>query len=433
MNYIIVETGKTLGGIENFIIETVKKLTSDGNKVFILTKTNTTIYHQELINKSNIEIINLGINKPVEYLLNSDIKKLKDYCYQHITRKMGNGVTTVICPFFDNLQLGLLLFAEDTSYRIFHIWGHPEDWVKTLKIYKNSGFHKRKIKNSKYFYQKSLLSKLFKEDADFYGGRIVPVFNSWYYETELSPEKICTFPIEDIKKPYQEITYTLDGKIKVLWCGRFDEWKNEAIIHISKCLDSISQNTDMDISFDIIGYGSKKNTLYVKNNISSKNIEVNFLSYVSPQDLSGVMKEYHLGIGMGLSVKKMAQVGLPSIVIDSVDNKNIDKLKAEWLFNTFEGDAGDGYYFEMVGQPLNNRHQLMELLSEVINNQHLLEVYSRRSREFVEENYSQDKQIESFISCSNKSLFRGIGQKIYRRNILLRVLFSIYSLLAGKN
>jgi glycosyltransferase involved in cell wall biosynthesis len=429
MNYIFIETGKNLGGIENFLIETIKKLVAQENNVYLISRTSTTIYHKELVDLSNFKIINLQVNKRVEYLTNKDIGKIKSICDKTLKREIGEKDSIVICPFFDNFQLGLLLFSEETNYKLFHVWGHPEDWVKTLRIYNNNGFNLTKIKNKKYFYQKSLLSKLFIEDAEFYAGRIVPVYNSWYYETKLSPENIYSFPIEDLKEPYQEISYNPEGEFKVLWVGRFDEWKNEAIIHISSCLDELAHKTGKYISFNIIGFGSEENTFYVKDNITSNYIEVNFLNYVRPHDLPNLMKEYHLGIGMGLSVKKLAQVGLPSIVIDSVDKKNVEKIKAEWLFKTTEGDAGDGFYFQMVGKPLENRHYLIDLLNEIIDNPHLVGIYGRKSREFVIDNYSQEKQINNFILCSNSSRFYGVGYKVYRRNVFFRMLFEIYSVI----
>jgi len=129
---------------------------------------------------------------------------------------------------------------------------------------------------------------------------------------------------------------------------------------------------------------------------------------------------------MGLTVKKMAQVGLSSIIIDSFDKLSNHERNANWLFDTSEGDAGCGYYFKIAGKEIKQRKKLDELIEEIINNKCLLIQYSERCKNFVEAYYSFEQQAKAIINTAINSTFVGLDYPIYRRNIIIRVIYSIY-------
>ncbi|MBU3178171.1 hypothetical protein KPL47_17730 [Clostridium estertheticum] len=429
MNFVFFDSSDNCGGIENLLIEMSNYLANLDNKVFFITYYNDTIYHKVLTNKPNVKIININYRRDIQYLNKKEIANIKRLCLTNLEgSNKNNEKWYVITPYFLNFQFAMAIFGDDNRFKLMHLWGHPEDWKNTLRISGNGGMTKRIIKNNKYYYQKKLIKILYEKNADFYGGRVVPVFNDWYYGLEIEPKAIYTLPIKSIDEAL--VNYNINTKkreFNIIWCGRFDYWKNEAIIHISEVLEKLSQlYTDIVINYDLIGSGEKNNTNYVKNSINTNKVHVRYLGMVKSDELSKILSKYDLGIGMGLSVKKMGQVGVPAIVIDSVDKEHIDWLKADWLFNTKEGDAGDGYYFHIAGKGIEGRKSLYELLDEVFKQPLLLNDYSKKCMCYVKENYSEERQIQQIVNCVINSKFSGINYPIYHRNMILRIIYRSY-------
>lgn len=426
MNFVFIDSNNAIGGIENLLIEMSNYLVDSNNKVFFLTYNNDTIYHKFLSNTLNIKIINIKYKNEIQYSERKNIKKIK----RHSLSIFGenNDKYYVIAPGFKNFQFAMAIFGDDKRFGLMHLWGHPEDWKNTLKIYGNRGISKKIIKNPKYYYQQKLLEFLYEKNADFYGGRVVPVFNSWYYGLELEPKAIYTLPIQSVDESLENYRISMSKReFNIVWCGRFDYWKNEAIIHISKVLEKLSEEyTEFKINYDVIGYGNDNNTNYVKNSIITNNVSVRYLGIIKPNELSKTLSKYDIGIGMGLSVKKMGQIGVPAIVIDSVDKEHLDWLKADWLWNTAEGDAGDGYYFHLAGKEIKGRKDLYDLLNEIFDHPLLLNNYSKKCIDYVKKNYSEEKQIQEMINCAMNSNFCGIDYPIYRRNIFFRIMYNFY-------
>lgn len=429
MNFIFIDSSNTCGGIENLLIEMSNYLVKSDNKVFFVTYYSDTIYHKFLSNIANIEIININYEKDIQYSTPKEVKIVKRICLSKLMYFDNNSDKYyVIAPFFKNFQFAMSILGDNNKFKLMYLWGQPENWKNTLKVYGNGGITQKIIINSKYYYQQKLLKLLYEKNANFYAGRVVPVFNSWYYGLKLDPENIYTLPIQSIDKALVNYRISMPKKeFNIVWCGRFDYWKNEAIIHISKVLEKLSEvYTDFKINYDLIGFGDDSNTSYVKNSIITNNVHVRYLGMVKPNEISKTLSKYDIGIGMGLSVKKMGQVGVPAIVIDSVDKEHLDWLKADWLFNTKEGDAGDGYYFHLAGKEIEGRKDLYDLLNEVFSKPLLLIDYSKKCINYVNENYSEEKQIQQIINCAMSSEFCGINYPIYRRNIFLRIIYSFY-------
>ena len=431
MKFFFIATSSAYGGMEHLFIEMSRFLCNNDNSVYFITRNSESIYYNDRVLNENVNFnaINLNFNKPIQYTTENEMKQIKEKLELNNFSNIGKHEECyVITSSFDDFQLAISIFGHDYRFKLMHLWGHPEEWKNVQKLHKNAGMTNKKIKNSMYYYQRKLIKLLYEKNADFYSGRVVPVFINWYYELKIYPKDISVLPIQSINKSI--IDYNIiKGKINlnILWCGRFDYWKDEAIIHIHTTLEKLAKYyTNIVINYYIIGFGRNENTNYVKESINPVNVNVNYIGEVKSEELSKMISKYDIGIGMGLSVKKMGQVGLPSIVIDSVDKEHSNWLKADWLFNTKEGDAGDGYYFHIAGKKIEGRKDLYELLDEVFKEPLLLNDYSKRCLDYVNENYSEGKQIEKIINRVLGSQFCGINYPIYRRNICLRLMYRLY-------
>lgn len=427
MNFIFNNSNTSIGGIEVLFIEMAKYLSKNNHNVYFISNHKDDVYIRYLNHLNNIFFVNKKINKLVEYCSDNDITTEKE---NMLSKFKDDDNYYVMCPYYESLQYAIAIFGKDSRFKLIHLWAHPQSWCKELVIIKKNGFITKKIKNSKYYYQKKLLKYLGKNRADFYPSEVVTTFNNWYYEIDLNPDKFESFPIDNVNVcPKDSIVTQNEKNFNILWCGRFDYFKNEAIIHIHKVLEQVADRyPDYNISYSIIGFGSKKDTKYVKENIKSLNVEVEFIDRIEPSDLALNFKKYDIGIGMGLTVKKMAQVGLPSIVIDSFERRNNYSQNSNWLYDTIKGDAGDGYYCKMAERPIDSRKTLIDLLDDVFKNPQNLSVHSQKCLSYVNEYYSFEKQTKAIIDTAIESKFAGSSYPIYRKNRFLRFAYSIFEI-----
>ena len=425
MNYIFVDSSIVLGGVETLLIELAKYLINKDNKVYFTSYKTENIYKNNLSEVDNIFFLYKQVEpKTIEFFSSRELKLEKRNILDQLDE---NQEYHVIAPYFDALQFAIAVFGDKNNFKLMHLWAHTQSWCTTLKLKNNDWFTKEKIVNSKYMYQKKLLAALRDNGGDFYSSRSVTVFNSWYYDIDINPQKVESLPIDSYNQIESWEYDNNKNSLSVLWVGRFDAWKNEAIIYIYRTLELLAEkNKGVKIKFDIVGYGSPQHDAYIRNSVFSNNVQVNFIGGVKPEELPKLFTEYDIGIAMGLTVKKMAQVGLPSIVIDMFDNIEEYNKNANWLFETSEGDAGNGYYFKIAGQELKQRKKLEEILEEVIMNPCILSQYSIKCKEFVDEYYSFDKQSKAIVDTVKNSTFAGIKYPVYRRNLALRIAYSGY-------
>lgn len=423
VNIIFNDSNTNLGGIEILFLEMTHYLVNHNHKVFFLVKDNS-IYESKLADCPHVTFIKKKYQKPVELYSNQEIIREKEHVLSQLptTEKFQ-----VISPYYNSLQYAIAVFGEKERFQLMHLWSHPQSWANSLSLKKQNSFIKIKNKNKKYFYQKNLIEHLEKKRADYYSARAIPVFNSWFYEISLDIPKIETLPIENVSQELQKIRLRNDSKkLSIIWCGRFTYFKNEAIVHIHQTLEKLAkQYPELKINYGIVGFGDKKSTEYLKKTIKSDKVNVNFLGKVEPKNLVKIFHEYDVGVGMGLTVKKMGQVGLPAIVIDSFEDDTLHEKNCNWLFDTHEGDAGDGYYFRLAGKEIENRKVLYDLLSEVATNPKRLEQYSKRCIEYVNTYYSAERQIKKILFTAKNSQFAGENYPVFRKNIGIRLVLSI--------
>ncbi len=420
MNFILNNSNNKIGGIEVLFLEIARYLSHKQHNIYFIVSSTDDIYMKNFNGISNIHFLKKKITKPTEFIIDSELELERQNIFSQLD---CHSEYYVISPFFGDLQYAIAMFSSNKNFYLSHLWPHPQDWCSTINFF-NKGFVTTKYKSSKYFYQKKLIEFLHKRKADFYSARVVVVFNKWYYELDFEVDrKIEALPISDLfndKKERNSINKF--ETLKIVWCGRFDYFKNEAIIHIHETLELLADKyPKMTIQYDIIGYGYKKQTMDVKENIKPDKVNVNYLGIIDPDKLSDVLMEYDIGIGMGLTVKKMGQVGLPSIIIDSTERGSIQESNANWLYETTEeGDAGDGYYYKISGNRIKVRKSLFEILQKVIDNPSLLIKHSEKSKQYVDDNYSMKKQVNVLINRAINSEFAGCNFPFYRRSIFIR-------------
>lgn len=424
MNVIFIDSNNKIGGIEVMFIEMAKYLVSKNyNVYFIVSEDN--IYEKELENLRNVIFLKKKYNDPVEFMSNKQLKEEREFIQLQLNLSEEY---YVISPYFQKLQYAMNAFEAQKGFKLVNLWPHPQHWARESTLLRSTEFTKNIKKTSKYFYQRNLLKVLEDKNAHYYGARVVPIFNNWYYSISLNPSEIETLPIQPAEEAPKSYNIVKEVKsLRVLWCGRFAYFKNEAIIEISKVLDSLSElYPDYIIEYGIVGFGSKKDTDYIKENINNKNISVEYLGEINPDDLMEVFKKYDIGIGMGLTVKKMAQVGLPAIVIDSFESGSNHYKNCNWLFDTSEGDAGDGYYYKIANEVIGNRQELSGVIANVLENPHLLELYSTKCLEYVNKYYTFEKQVQAILETAKNSTFYAGDFPVFRRSFILRKIYSTY-------
>lgn len=219
----------------------------------------------------------------------------------------------------------------------------------------------------------------------------------------------------------------ITNRLRVLWIGRLTYFKSDAIIHIFESLEKMRQAyPSINFVFNIIGDGSEKDRNYVKARITPQNVSVKFWGMIKPEDLYEHFKNNDIGVSMGLSVKIMAANGLPAILIDSMDRRYTSEKNCNWIFETDDGDAGDGLYYQIMGRPLNYRRRLVDILESVLKGDIDLNEYSVKSKEYVDNKYSYEKKYDDLYEEAINSEFRPNTCNTFHYNICIRFVFKIY-------
>lgn len=397
-NIVIYSNGISYGGIEILYLEIAEKILERGYNLYFLSDFEETIYKKNLSDK-NIKFIVTERNPkkiPTFYYYENEIKKLKKIG-EKINKDYFKGEKVVILTQdFYTLQSSIGMFSNEENIYLKTAFYHPEDWAETTIYIKKNGFILKRIKNKIWNYQREILKLLDLNNAIWIYNETDLYHKNWFYDIKLKNRELIPFPIEKIKSI--EFKSIIENEINILWIGRFDYFKNPSIKYILEILEKISKIiTNKKIKFNIIGYGNKKFEEDILKKLNSKYVEINLIGKVEPKKLSNEIIKNNIGIGMGASVLKMAQLGLPSILIDSANEKNKDKIKANWVCDTFN-DAGDNFYWELSGNKKRNRRELFDILIEVLNNENLLAEYKEKCKNYVNEIYASDSNIEKIIN-----------------------------------
>jgi len=416
-NFVICANGIGVGGMEVLFSGYIKYLVSKNYNVYLITiNTPNNIYFKLLEDIDNIKYIfrsqdNIlymsSKNRTIER--NNVRMQLQGLDYQN---------TFGVCGYFRDLLILMNIF-HNTETKITLIWPHPLDWTNYISFKHKQYYFKREKNSSLYKYQKLLLAKLDQNNASYYTSYAIFDYNNWYYETALPERKIEGLPIQ--KNAGVSFNYYRDEWKKewsILWVGRFDYYKNDAICKIFETLEIIAAQKNIKFTFNIAGYGPDSFVADLHNRIKPTNVKVNYLGAIPPTELNTYFSQNDIGIGMGVTVKQMGFAGLPSILIDSLSERYEGENNCTWVFDIDTGDDGDGLYYQVMKKPLKNRKPLLELLCEVVDHPSLLNEYSKKCKEYIEKNYSYDKQYDIITKRVLSSTFDSSKIEIYHYGFL---------------
>lgn len=431
MKFILIDPGISIGGIEVLMADFAKYLSDRGiDVIFMVGGESKSIYYELIHDNYNIKFCEIkGINNTVYYSKkNSVYHNDRTKIFELINKK--EQIYVVTC-FFYTLQYAMNIFESYSEYtKILQVWSHPLEWIH--RLIHNKDYVYKKKKNSLYYYQRNLLQKITNQNASHFISKSIFDFNNWYYEAELicpKGEKMWCAPVRFNRKIVADkiSNRKITNRLRVLWIGRLTYFKSDAIIHIFESLEKMRQAyPSIHFVFNIIGDGSEKDRNYVKARITPQNVSVKFWGMIKPEDLYEHFKNNDIGVSMGLSVKIMAANGLPAILIDSMDRRYTSEKNCNWIFETDDGDAGDGLYYQIMGCPLDYRRRLVDILESVLKGDVDLNEYSVKSKEYVDNKYSYEKKYDDLYEEAINSEFRPNTCNTFHYNICIRFVFKIY-------
>ena len=433
MKIILNDSNSNIGGVETFL-EDLASLLSVEHDVFFLVDNHESYYEKNDLEKK-YRYIYKNNTTLVEYLNERDLKVEIDYIHAQLDM---DDEYFVISFYFSTLQYAMATFGDRTNFKLLHFWSHPQSWINSLALMGRRKFVDSKtiINKKKYNYQRDLLNKINEKRADFCGlNKTLLEFNNWFYDINLTLNP-NSFGFPTFSKCI-ETTKTFEFResriLKVLWVGRFDWFKNKSIEYIVRSLEYINnQQMNVTLILDIIGYGSERYLKEVTCLVKHSDLNINILQAVEYDCLPELFRQYDLGIAMGLTVKNMADCFLPAILIDSIDKVDIFHPACDWLYNSDVDDSGDGYYSSIFGHK-NKKKTIIDLINPIIEEEIDLKEISIRNKSFFDENYSMQNNLTRIIFLLENSGFSGLNFRIYRRPLLIRLIYMLLKKLIGRH
>lgn len=430
MNYIFIEKSTNYGGVEILTADLIKYMIESGSKVFFITQlvdhNRKNIYSDLLKDISDgLNIINVPHLERVMMYEDDRYQEDKKIIKEYISEKEDYCLITY---YFRTMQYGIRVLEGYSKIRILYLWPHPLQFILAIPTFPKAAYAFKRKKNKMYYYQKKLFELMHKSNASFYSSRSIFDYNNWFYETNLEQKKrIECDPVRTIK-PRKQYHYDINSKkISVLWVGRFDFFKNDAIAYIYKNLNEFaSKYPGIMFELNIVGGGNETFTNDLKSKLNPGTVDINYLGLKKPDELPDIYVSNDIGIAMGLTVKQMAMCGLPAILIDSLNDNYKTEKYCTWIYETSEGDAGDGAYYYSMGKPLTNRNKLSDILSSVIKEPASLNQLSMKCTEFVKKYYSLNTQNQKIIEAAEQSQLCVSEIKPFIYSLPVRRLYSLY-------
>ncbi|WP_162182402.1 hypothetical protein, partial [Aeromonas finlandensis] len=303
----------------------------------------------------------------------------------------------VLASYIDVLHRAMHVFNGDVRVRLLTGILHPEAWsIWEPGIGFNSAraFKPKKI-NRLWHYQRQLLLRLDRNNAIWYLNDTHRKYNEYYFETELTFNGSVAIPVEPSSCAANISYSTPTSEIRVLWLGRFDFFKNPCILRFIDELESLLiERADLEITFDLIGYGVGCYEREIKSyaGIKKERLKINFLGKKKVSDICKVVESggYHFGLAMGTSTYHLAMMGLPVVVIEACANDYQKFMRGMWLDDASEEyDDGSALYLALAGKHVTKRRIIKDLLSDIFIDG-FLQNKSKHCRDYVEKYHSVD-------------------------------------------
>lgn len=412
MNIIINAFGNGYGGMEVMFAGLAKYAIEKGFYVYFLTLNKKNNIYMKMLGSENDKLHYIfSFDKDILYMTKKDKEKQKEYVNNQLDRfKIDYSQTLILAGYYRDLLTINDIFSNKQNARFLFVWPHPMDWIHYLFPEPVRTYHWEKLKNNDHYqYQKKLLQEVENGNAHYFTSYAIADYNKWYYEVSFKDRKIEGLPIQKSSGICFNYNYNENvKKLSFVWVGRFDYFKNDAILHTVKVLEQIkTKYPEYEIVFNIYGRGNKNYTKDITENAKSNLIQINIFGTIAPDKLNEVFSQNDIGIGMGVTVKQMGYSGLPAILIDSINDSYRTDKYCNWVSDIATGDDGDGFYYYIAGNQLMYRKSLFELIEDVIQNPSNLNKYSKSCKEYVENNYDCDKQYQCIIDRAINSNYHG--------------------------
>lgn len=408
-----------LGGAETLHSRIVNYLAASKCKLYMIASERDYAYNQipkELLGN----IIRIPVDGKYLSTKNNSLKEKKEI--QELVKtylSLNDTILLAYAPYFNNLQITMMIFESFQHARLFTSFLHPESWPRAIfswpSVYGKSIRPLRK--NSLYYYQRELLKKLDTGSANWFMSDVVKKYHEFYYDVELPNSRVIPLPfdIPEIDPVAFDKARKKRDMLKVVWLGRFEYFKNPSIKKTYEALQQlIEKHKDLKVEFDLIGYGSEKYEKDIRKEVkTSGRLQVKYLGKIFPDRLPEVIAQYDVGVAMGTSALHIGVMGIPTIYVDASDENHYKEIKGCWLHREPIG-LGSGVYGDIAGFRIDGREDMRILFEEMIAAPNLLEDYGVKDRNYVIENYDENKIMPQIIDAWTSSTFSPGDMEVYR-------------------
>lgn len=409
-----------LGGAETLTTRIINYLAADNKRTYMFATKDDYAFNN-LSSKNQRNIIRIPID---DFCLSSKnisprtLSKFTERVLEYIPYNTEN--LYIYAPYFNNIQLMSLVFYEIRNAKLFTGYLHPEAWPGSLFPF-FSRFKKtiKPIKKSRlYHFQQINLINLDRHSANWFMNDIVKKYHEYYYDIELRNAKVIPLPfdIPNVGENTTRVNEVSQDKLKVVWLGRFEYFKNPAIKKVYNALSNlVNKYKEMKIEFDLIGYGRKEYEKDVRKYVKTDNrLEVKYLGKIFPDKLHEVLAQYDVGVAMGTSALHIASMKIPTILVDASDEKHISQIKGCWLNEAPTGFLGEGIYADICGYGIETRRNLLTLFEELLNYGTQSGLIGEKCYEYIHKYYDRNKIMPQIIDAWTSSTFSPADMEVYR-------------------
>lgn len=406
-NYIIVDTSIDVGGAETFNALFVRFLVAQENAhVIVLTVTNG-IIRKALADLSD-RVVYFDVPEATEYNVDALHRAELESLGKHIL-SLYNDDIFVLCSYLINLQLTNYIFNSSTRVKILSGVLHPEAWSTWHPAtgYDGNRAFKPRVIDDYWFFQRDLFNALDATNSLWYPNDIFRRYNEYYFDVELNCKFLATVPVNLPQDVFPYRGNSESSRLKLLWMGRYDFFKNESIKKIVESL-SILAADKVDVEFHLIGYGDF--TYSSEINALQENTSFRMILHgkKSEQDILQIIRDnsFDAYIAMGSSAYFFAALGLPVIAIDSAVRGYGRFIKGCWLADAAdEFDEGSSLYLDLIGQKTAFRADLLEMFRQILADKTQLEVHAKRCLDYVRAFHSPAVILPKIQSYMHKAEF----------------------------
>ena len=310
---------------------------------------------------------------------------------KHILSLYSNDIF-VLCSYLINLQLTNYIFNSSTRVKILSGVLHPEAWSTWHPDtgYDGNRAFKPRVIDDYWFFQRDLLKALDTTTSLWYPNDIFRRYNEYYFDMELHCKFLATVPVNLPQDVFSYRCNSESNRLKLLWMGRYDFFKNESIKKIVESLNILAGD-EIDIEFHLIGYGDFTYSSEISSLQQNTTFRMIQHGKKNEQEILQLIRDnsFDAYIAMGSSAYFFAALGLPVIAIDSAVRGYGRFIKGCWLADAAdEFDEGSSLYLDLIGQKTAFRADLVEMFRQIMADRTQLEVHAKRCLDYVRKFHS---------------------------------------------